>query len=112
MLQRLGFPPVGPHRRFVTAIAIDAARQRRLHAAVDALLPGRHADLSLVQVGAGHLDRVARSRCPPGPLIGSLVDRLGAKQVLLAGNVLQAVGFFAYLVADSVRRRSWSGRSS
>ena len=24
MLQRLGFPSVGPHRRFVTAIAVDA----------------------------------------------------------------------------------------
>ena len=61
------------------------ARQRGLHAAVDALLPRGH-PAEPAPGRAGDLDRVRRSRCPPGPLIGALVDRLGAKQVLLAGN--------------------------
>ena len=30
-----------------------------------------------------------------------MVDRIGAKKVLLAGNVLQGAGFVAYLVSDS-----------
>ena len=38
---------------------------------------------------------------PAGPLLGGVVDRYGAKHVLLAGNLLQCFGFAAYLVTDS-----------
>ena len=41
-----------------------------------------------------------------------MVDRIGAKQVLLAGNLLQCVGFLAYLVADSFVGRDRCGRWS
>ena len=85
-------------------------RQRRVHADLDALLPRRHRP----DPGAGRRARSrwpAWSRCPTGPLIGSVVDRVGAKQVLLAGNVLQGAGFVAYLFSDSLRRGDAPGRS-
>ncbi|MCR6031929.1 MFS transporter [Nocardioides sp. zg-579] len=99
VLQRLGFPSVGPHRRFVTAVAIDAVGSG-VFMPVSVLYFLMTTDLSLVQVG-GVLSLASLLALPVGPLLGGVVDRLGAKQVLLAGNLLQAVGFAAYLVTDS-----------
>lgn len=99
MLERLGFPPVGDHRRFVTALAIDAMGSG-VFMPVSMLYFLVTTDLSLVQVG-GAISLASLVALPAGPLIGSVVDRVGAKHVLLAGNVLQALGFAAYLVADS-----------
>jgi MFS family permease len=99
VLQRLGFPSVGRHRRFVTAIAIDAIGSG-VFMPVSMLYFLVSTDLSLVQVGAA-ISLASLVTLPTGPLIGSLVDRIGAKQVLLAGNLLQGVGFVAYLASDS-----------
>ncbi len=99
MLQRLGFPSVGPHRRFVTAIAVDALGSG-VFMPLSMLYFLAATPLSLLQVGLA-ISVASAIALPAGPLVGSLVDRLGAKHVLLAGNLLQAVGFFAYLVADS-----------
>lgn len=99
MLERLGFPPLGEHRRFVTALAIDATGSG-VFMPVSMLYFLVTTDLGLVQVGAA-ISLASLVALPAGPLIGSVVDRVGAKHVLLAGNVLQAVGFAAYLVADS-----------
>ncbi|MCD4524964.1 MFS transporter [Nocardioides sp. cx-173] len=99
MLQRLGFPAVGDHRRFVTALAIDAVGSG-VFMPVSMLYFLVTTDLTLVQVG-GAISLASLVALPAGPLIGSVVDRIGAKRVLLAGNVLQAVGFAAYLVSDS-----------
>jgi MFS family permease len=96
---RLGFPPIGTHGRFVTAIAVDALGSG-VFMPLTMLYFLAVTPLSLVQVGAA-ISIASFLSLPAGPLIGVLVDRLGAKQVLLAGNVLQAVGFFAYLVTDS-----------
>jgi MFS family permease len=99
VLQRLGFPSVGNHRRFVTAIAIDAVGSG-VFMPISMLYFLVATDLSLVQVGAA-ISLASLVALPSGPWIGSVVDRVGAKQVLLAGNVLQAAGFVAYLVSDS-----------
>jgi MFS family permease len=99
VLHRLGFPSVGNHRRFVTAIAIDAVGSG-VFMPISMLYFLVATDLSLVQVGAA-ISLASLVALPAGPLIGSVVDRVGAKRVLLAGNALQAVGFAAYLVADS-----------
>jgi MFS family permease len=96
---RLGFPSVGNHRRFVTAIAIDAVGSG-VFMPVSMLYFLVTTDLSLVQVGAA-ISLASAVALPAGPLLGGLVDRYGAKQVLLAGNLLQGVGFLAYLVTDS-----------
>ena len=99
LAQRLGFPSLGSHRRFVTAIAVDALGSG-VFMPLSMLYFLAVTPLTLLQVGAA-VSIASAVSLPAGPLIGALVDRLGAKQVLLAGNALQALGFFAYLVTDS-----------
>jgi MFS family permease len=99
VLQRLGFPSVGNHRRFVTAIAIDAIGSG-VFMPISMLYFLVATDLTLVQVGAA-ISLASLIALPAGPLIGSVVDRVGAKRVLLAGNLLQGAGFVAYLLCDS-----------
>lgn len=96
---KLGFPSLGHHRRFVTAIAIDAVGSG-VFMPVSMLYFLVTTDLSLVQVGAA-ISVASAVAIPAGPLLGGLVDRLGAKHVLLAGNLMQGIGFLAYLVTDS-----------
>lgn len=96
---RLGFPSVGSHRRFVTAIGIDAVGSG-VFMPVSMLYFLVTTDLSLVQVGAA-ISIASALALPAGPLLGGLVDRYGAKQVLLTGNLCQAAGFLAYLATDS-----------
>jgi MFS family permease len=95
----LGFPSFGHHRRFVTAIAIDAVGSG-VFMPVSMLYFLVTTDLSLVQVGAA-ISLASAVALPAGPLIGGLVDRHGAKRLLLAGNLLQGAGFLAYLATDS-----------
>ncbi|MGI8646347.1 MAG: MFS transporter [Nocardioides sp.] len=99
MLQRLGFPSIGPHRRFVTAIAVDALGSG-VFMPLSMLYFLAVTPLSLLQVGLA-ISLASAASLPAGPALGALVDRLGAKKVLLAGNALQAIGFFAYLVTES-----------
>ena len=99
MLQRLGFPDVGDHRRFVAAISVDAVGSG-VFMPVAVLYFLATTPLSLVEVGAA-LSLAAAVSLPAGPLLGSVVDRWGARQVLLAGNALQAAGFVAYLWSES-----------
>ena len=99
MLHRLGFPSIGDHRRFVTAIAVDAVGSG-VFMPVCVLYFLVTTDLSLVQVG-GAISLASAVALPAGPLLGGVVDRYGAKHVLLAGNALQAVGYAAYLLTDS-----------
>lgn len=56
--------------------------------------------LPLVQIGLA-LSIASALRLPLTPVLGGLVDRSGAKQVLLAANLIQAVGFVGYVFADS-----------
>lgn len=99
MLQRLGFPAVGPHRRFVTAIAVDAIGSG-VFMPVSMLYFLAVTPLTLFQVGLA-ISLASLVALPAGPWIGSLVDRVGAKRILLVGNALQTAGFIAYLVAES-----------
>ncbi|WP_426244165.1 MFS transporter [Nocardioides sp. LHG3406-4] len=99
MLSRLGFPSIGPHRRFVTAIAVDALGSG-VFMPLTMLYFLAVTPLSLLQVGAA-ISIASAVSLPAGPVLGALVDRFGAKQVLLAGNALQAAGFVAYLFTES-----------
>ena len=100
MLSRLGFPAIGRHRLFVTAIGIDALGSG-VWMPLSVLYFIRVTDLSLVHVGVA-LSVAAALSFPLALVIGSLVDRYDAKRVLQGGNVLQAVGFAAYPLAHSV----------
>ncbi|WP_341230731.1 MFS transporter [Nocardioides salarius] len=97
--ERLGWPSLGDHRRFVTAIAIDAVGSG-VFMPVLVLYFLATTDLDLVQVGAA-LSLASLIALPVGPLLGGVVDRFGAKSVLLAGNALQGLGFVAYLATES-----------
>ncbi|MCB0908903.1 MAG: MFS transporter, partial [Nocardioidaceae bacterium] len=99
MLHRLGFPSIGRHRRFVTAIAVDAVGSG-VFMPLAMLYFLAVTPLSLVQVGAA-ISLASAAALPAGPVVGSLVDRFGAKRLLLVGNALQAVGYAAYLFTQS-----------
>lgn len=97
--ERLGWPSLGDHRRFVTAIGIDAVGSG-VFMPVSLLYFLATTPLDLVEVGAA-LSLAALVALPVGPLLGGVVDRFGAKSVLLAGNALQGLGFLAYLLTES-----------
>ncbi|WP_206050710.1 MFS transporter [Nocardioides speluncae] len=99
MLERLGFPSVGRHRKFVTAIGVDAVGSG-VFMPVSMLYFLATTDLSLVQVGLA-ISIASALALPAGPLLGGVIDQLGAKRVLLAGNLLQGLGFAAYLISES-----------
>ena len=97
MLSRLGFPPVGRHRRFVGAMGIDALGSG-VWAPVTMLYFLAVTPLSLTRIGVA-LSLAAALTLPLALLAGQVVDRVGPKQMMLAGNLLQAVGFAAYPLA-------------
>ncbi len=100
MLQRLGFPDVGPHRRFVSALAIDAVGSG-VWMPLSMLYFLHQTSLTLVQLGlAMTIANVAVM--PVVPWIGSLVDRVGPRVVMQAGNAGAAVAFALYPFAHSM----------
>lgn len=99
LTDKLGFPSLGHHRRFVTAIAIDAVGSG-VFMPVSMLYFLVTTDLSLVQIGAA-ISIASAAAIPAGPLLGGMVDKFGAKRILLIGNLMQCVGFLAYLFTDS-----------
>ena len=100
MLTPLGFPRVGEHRRFVTAIVADTVGSG-LFMPITLLYFLAMTDLSLVQIGSA-LSVSALLTMPGAFVIGSLVDRFGPRRMMLVGNLVQAVGMLAYLWADSL----------
>ena len=99
MLSKLGFPAVGEHGRFVTAIAVDTIGGG-LFMPVSVLYFVAVTDLSLVQIGAA-ISVASLIALPVTPMLGSIVDRWGARAVILWGNLLQGAGFVAYLFTDA-----------
>lgn len=84
------------HGRFVAAIVIDSLGTG-VFIPVSMLYFLATTSLTLVQVGAA-LTTAGLLALPAGPLAGGLVDRYGAKPVLQAANLAQALGFAGYLV--------------
>lgn len=94
MLRHLGFPDLGRHRRFVTALGIDAIGSG-VWTPVSLLYFLTQTDLSLLHVGLamtiGSLVAV-----PLVPWVGQAVDGFGAKRVIQAGNLVEALAFALY----------------
>jgi MFS family permease len=99
VLQRLGFPAIGRHRQFVTAITVDAIGSG-VFMPISVLYFVESTSLSLVHIGIA-LSIASALRLPFSPMLGGLVDRIGAKPILLAANLLQAAGFIGYTFAES-----------
>ena len=93
MLQRLGFPPIGRHRRFVTALAIDAIGSG-VWMPFEILFFLTVTELPMVQVG-GAFSVGALFGIPASLAAGPLVDRIGPKPILVCGNLLLASVFAA-----------------
>ncbi|MGH3510267.1 MAG: MFS transporter, partial [Nocardioidaceae bacterium] len=100
MLSRLGFPAIGRHRRFVTAVGIDAIGSG-VWIPVSMLYFLAVTNLRLVEVGLA-MSIGSAITLPLAFVVGQLVDRYGAKRILQAGNLLQAAGFAAYPFAHSL----------
>jgi MFS family permease len=100
VLQRLGFPDVGPHRRFVSALAIDALGSG-IWMPLSMLYFLHQTSLSLIQLGLAMT--VANALAIPFvPFLGSLVDRVGPKLVIQGGNAGAAAAFCLFPFAHSL----------
>ena len=95
----MGYPDVGSHRRFVSAVGIDALGSG-IWLPLSVLYFLCTTDVSLAHVGLA-LSVAAVLAMPFALVAGQLVDRLGARRTLQTGNLLQVVGFAAYLLADT-----------
>jgi MFS family permease len=100
MLNRLGFPSIGEHRRFVAAIVADTVGSG-LFMPITLLYFLAMTDLSLVQIGTA-LSVSALLSMPASFVIGTMVDRFGPRRMMLVGNLLKAAGMAAYIWADSL----------
>jgi len=100
VLQRLGFPDVGPHRRFVGALAIDAVGSG-IWMPLSMLYFLHQTSLGLVRLGLAMT--VANTLVIPlVAYLGALVDRVGPKRVMQGGNAGAAVTFLLYPFAHSL----------
>jgi MFS family permease len=99
VLQRLGFPRVGEHKRFVGAIVVDTIGSG-LFMPITILYFLAVSPLTLVQIGAA-LSVSALITLPAALIVGSLVDRVGPRRMMLIGNLVQAAGMVAYLAVDA-----------
>jgi MFS family permease len=100
VLQRLGFPDIGPHRRFVSALAIDALGSG-VWMPLSMLYFLHQTSLSLVELGLA-MTIANTVVIPVVPVIGSLVDRLGPRTVMQVGNAGAAAAFVLYPFAHSL----------
>src|SRR3954447_10961657 len=100
VLQRLGFPDVGPHRRFVSALAIDAVGSG-IWMPLSMLYFLQQTSLSLVQLGLA-MTIANTVVIPVVPVLGALVDRVGPKLVMQLGNAGAAAAFALYPFAHSL----------
>lgn len=100
VLTRLGFPPIGRHRAFVSALAIDALGSG-IWMPLSILYFLRQTDLSLVEIGVA-MTVANLAVTPLVPFVGQLVDLLGPKRVMQTGNLVQAASFALYPLAHSI----------
>ncbi|MDQ6641251.1 MAG: MFS transporter [Actinomycetota bacterium] len=94
VLSRLGFPAVGRHGRFVTAIGIDALGSG-VWMPLSVLYFLKVTPVGLAQIGLA-LSIASAISLPFAFVVGQFVDRFGAKRMLQGGNLLQCLGFAAY----------------
>lgn len=99
LVRRMGFPSIAGHRRFVTAIAIDALGSG-VYMPVAVLYLLKTTDLTLPEVGV-ILTLSAVIAFPFVLVVGSIVDRVGAKRVILAANLTLMLGYVVMLFVST-----------
>src|SRR3954469_24659111 len=100
VLKRLGFPDVGPHRRFVGALAIDALGSG-IWMPLSMLYFLYQTSLGLVRLGAA-MTIANTVVIPLVTYLGALVDRVGPRRVIQAGNAGAAVAFVLFPFAHAL----------
>lgn len=100
LMTRLGLPRLRGSGSFIVALVVDALGTG-LFLPVSLLYFHIVAGLPLPQVGLA-LSGATALTIPVGPLGGALVDRFGARRVVAAAELLQGVGFLAYLLVGNV----------
>lgn len=88
------------HRRFVTAVGVDALGSG-VFMPLAVLYFLHTTPLSLAQVGLA-LSTAAAVGFPIVLVAGQLVDRVGAKRVLLSANLVQALAYLAFPTVDTL----------
>jgi MFS family permease len=101
MATRLGLPNVrGHHAAFVIALLVDSLGTG-LFLPFSLLYFHLVAELPLPAVGAA-LTVATFATLPMTPVTGALVDRFGSRRLVIASQVLQAIGFLGYLAVHSI----------
>ena len=98
MRLHLALPATRGHRRLVSALVIDALGTG-MFLPFSILYFVETSHLSLAEVGLA-VSLASGLRLPLAAPLGSLTDRWGPRRVLVAANVVQGLGFLAYLAVD------------
>ncbi|MFN8097558.1 MAG: MFS transporter [Dermatophilaceae bacterium] len=97
MLRRLGFPDASRHRALVAGIGIDALGSG-VFMPISVLYFLRTTNVDLAEIGLAL--GIAGAVAIPFILVsGALVDRFGARTLLLTSNLVQAAGYAGYVFA-------------
>lgn len=97
---RAGLPDIRKHGGFLFALLIDSLGTG-LFVPFSLLYFNTVAHISISSAGFA-LSIATFATLPFTPITGALVDRLGAKRLVVASQLLQAVGFVGYLLVSNV----------
>jgi MFS family permease len=100
LAQQLGLPKMRGHKALVVALLIDALGTG-LYLPFSLLYFQKIAGLALPAIGAA-LTIATVLTLPMILITGTLVDRFGGQRLVVASQLLQAMGFLGYLVVHSV----------
>ena len=100
LAQRLGFPKIRGHEALVVAFLLDALGTG-FYLPFSLLYFQKIAGLALPAIGVT-LTIATVLTLPMNPITGTLVDRFGGKPLVVASQLLQAIGFLGYLTVHSI----------
>jgi MFS family permease len=96
--RRLALPDMRGNRKMVNAAVIDSIGSGLILAFILVYF-AKTTDLSLPAIG-GALTLARFLAVPTAMMVGPLIDRWGARVVALLGNVISAIGYAGFLLAD------------
>ncbi|MFF3317475.1 MFS transporter [Streptomyces sp. NPDC003035] len=98
--RRLALPDMRGNRKMVNAAVIDSIGSGLILAFILVYF-AKTTDLSLPAIG-GALTLARFLAVPTAMVVGPLIDRWGARVVALVGNVISAVGYAGFLLAENL----------
>jgi MFS family permease len=98
--RRLALPDMRGNQKMVNAAVIDSIGSGLILAFILVYF-AKTTDLSLPAIG-GALTLARFLAVPTAMMVGPLIDRWGARVVALLGNVISAIGYAGFLLADDL----------